>query len=108
MWELASDVVLQALYPSDRGYRGFPCRHLLKLSEKGLEQRFRHEFGRYTEDRRRCEKGTSRRSVVLCCRHLRDFSDSFLVGDLVNRGNGAASFPFTSSLFGVINQSRSK
>src|SRR5215208_2935415 len=105
MWELASDVVLQALYPSDRGYRGFPGTHPLKLSEKGLEQRFRHEFGRYTEDRRR-GKGTSQQSVVLCCRHLRDFSDSFLVGDLVNRGNGAASFPLTSSLFGVINQSR--
>ena len=62
--------------PIGPGLCGFPCRHLLKLSEKGLERRLRHEFGRYTEDRRR-GKGTSRRSVVLCCRRLRDFSDSF-------------------------------
>jgi hypothetical protein len=43
-----------------------------KLSEKGFEHRSEREFGRISEPERSRE-----RSVGLCCRPLRPFSDSF-------------------------------
>lgn len=55
---------------------GFPGMNLVKLSEKGYEQRSKRGFGRYTEGKLG-QIRTFRRPVELNCKHLRDFSGSF-------------------------------
>jgi hypothetical protein len=58
------------------GEWGFPRISLLKLSEKGFEQRSEREFDWFTEGK--MDRNIScQRSVRLSRRRLPDFSDSF-------------------------------
>ena len=53
-----------------------PRIHLLKLSEKGFEQRANRRFGRYAEHEIGKE-GASWQPVGLSCERARAFSDGF-------------------------------
>jgi hypothetical protein len=59
----------------DRGY-GLPRIHLLKLSEKGCEQRSDRGFGRCTEAKME-RKALSLAAHKVLLQATRDFSDSF-------------------------------
>jgi hypothetical protein len=65
----------------ERSIRELPRTLLLKLSEKGYEQRSDRGSGRYTEAKTD-RKIPFRWPVRLRCRPLRDFSDSFFYARL--------------------------
>src|SRR5215204_7258286 len=63
----------------------FPRISLSKLSEKGSKRSFDRRFGQYT-NAKTARKVPFRCPIRLCCRGVRDFSDSFS-RRLVNRDN---------------------
>src|SRR5215204_7261351 len=65
----------------------FPRISLSKLSEKGSKRSFDRRFGQYT-NAKTARKVPFRCPIRLCCRGVRDFSDSFRRGILGNWVSG--------------------